>query len=108
MKNKLKGAIILLVIIVVAFTAYGCGKSKSQTDASIVTTVSAQEVAKEVNFGFELIYKERYFEIYREVSTDVLYARCLYSSSGSLESMPDPETGNALTYTKWIENYKNK
>ena len=62
-----------------------------------------------MEFNFREVSTKSYFEtnlqVFRETTTDCLFVRY---REGGLTQMLNPQTGKPLTYTNWIEKYKEK
>lgn len=104
MKKKITAIVAVFAIITLMFVAYGCGKSNSELEMPIVTSVSALETP-EADFNFEELYDDNNysFAIFHETTTDSLFI--LYYNRGSFAQILDPDTGLPLTYTLWQEKY---
>ena len=90
---------MLLVMLAVLCTFTACKPS--------TTEPSAEEQAEAAADMVRIKLAGNDFTYYRDTITDVMYLRYHTINAGGLTVMLDPETGLPLTYTRFVELYKN-
>lgn len=106
---------ILLTVILCAGVLYGCGNSTVQKNSSSSALASEEIKTSDVSAPFDLEYVgvdyDDDFYYYRDTTTDVLFLvserRSTYALGAGITTIPDPETGLPMTYTRYMEIYNN-
>lgn len=109
--------IISLLLLSVLFVLNSCNSSvvenpQSTSNPHPETTPSLPQDESIEPFEIEQVGEssDGNIDFFRDITTDVLYVRYadtrMYAGLGGLTIMLDPETGLPLTYTRYMELYK--
>ena len=100
MKKTRKNAAIAMLLVMMAvlctFTACDSSTAEPSVEERVEMAASMRRIAYSGDFTY-----------YRDAITDVMYLDFHNPYAGGLTVMFDPETGLPLTYTRFVELYKN-